>query len=239
MNTCRPTFCRQYLSRMLCGLVCGALLILTGCKSSGQKKPAGPEYDPLLGGMPAPPAAPSGAPSASRINGNNVLPLEREPGATTSTAALTTELNPPEDRGPKLRMGENAGRARLDGPRDEWRDPSESGVTLKQPEPLRATPIRPAGGEASSLPPKSTITRAGGVTSRIESVDQGLIQFQRRNAITDLKLLPDGLVRFIAIVPNASGGSTRQRYEYIAEDALTAVRAVLAQIERDEMEQEQ
>ena len=222
MKECRPSLLRV--------MALGLLLCLIGCRSDEKRRQPSRtgNWDPLLSGMPGPPpAAPSGTPSARKTD-VDVLPLERDPGSTTSTAALASKGG--RDN---LRIGEGTSRVRISAPKDVWRDPEESGVKLKQPEPLKPVSLNP------KPPTRNGGSFPRGITSRIASVEQGLIQLRRMGAVTDLKTLPDKRVRFIAVLRSPDNPGLRKRYESPPyDDELTAVRAVLARIERDELNAE-
>lgn len=226
----RPGKSRAGLCHLISTMACCGLLLMTGCRGNGEKK-IGKDTDPLFGIPEAPPPAPEGI-SSSKKDEKKPFPALSDPGGSGSTAALAAGLDLEKDKR-DLRIGDSPkGRARLSEPKGEWRDPEAGGVTLKRPEPVERDAKR-----AHPPPPSNNVALAGGVTSNIVSVDQGLLQLRRRGALTSLDTVAGGMVRFRAAVPRRDSPGNRQYYEFRAPDALTAVRSVLAQIEKAELEE--
>jgi hypothetical protein len=151
------------------------------------------------------PATPSvGAP------GGGVPPLPAPSGSTTP-AALATGTVP----------SFNAARPGSSGPAGVWREPT-SGAILGAPEPARGT--QPSG-------PLTLMSGPGSV----QTIDQGLKALELRGAKGfRLELQRDtGQWRCSCSVPNRQNPAYKQTYDTTAADPLSAVRAVVDQIARE------
>jgi hypothetical protein len=204
-----------------------AHFVTAGCAT---ESPRSAEVDPLVGGPPipaAPAARPSTAPPAS-LAGPAPLPA---PSSSTSPAALAPGAFTPLDPNHDLRIA-NGGAAAANPPAgDGWHGPSApADVTLHRPElagdapPAPRSPPQPAPGFAltaasavGTYEDAQRLLRAHGVT------------WQRLETAGDA-----GEWKFTCWVPNRQDPNIHQTYGYQAPDPVSAMRAVLEQIEREQ-----
>jgi hypothetical protein len=194
------------------GLVCLVVPLVIGCSSATPQK-----NDPLLGSTPVP--VPKNAPEAKESRGVPDLPA---PSASTSPAALAGAVVPQLDGGKDLRIGSDAGN-RSGAP----------GVTLSRPQPIDSN--SGPGARAEPVTP-SAIIPAGG-PAPITSIDAGLRLLEARGVKGfRLEYLRDSnqwrCSCSVASRQNPSS-NVKQTFDARAADAVSAVRAVVEQVERD------
>ncbi len=148
------------------------------------------------------------------------------PHGAGSTAALASGAFPQFDGGRELRIGAGREPNATTTSGNTWRGSGASGgVTLNRPEPLDAAPSGSAPG----------FTPAGG-TSRPLTEEQAWAQVEARGATWQrLETWGEaGEWKFSCSVPNRQNPSVRRFYEARANDRLSAMRAVLEQMDREQ-----
>lgn len=200
---------------LLIGLLCLSAGLLTGC-SGGTPPKNGP--DPLI---PGPPIPKEGA--TARGAQDKPLPVMPAPGGATTNAEIAAGAVPKLDKERDLRIPGDK------DPTDSWRD-NTSGVSLGTPGPARA------GGSLPPVPTVGGFTPAGGPTGgAITSVDQGLHALERYG-VKGFRLEQQretGQWRCTCSIPNKDKPTFKQTYDTTAADPLSALRAVVDQVERD------
>jgi hypothetical protein len=231
----------QVSSCLLPVAVC--LLLLAGCTTAGNnsRPPATINNDPLLGGPPIqPPGGRAAAPAPSPSTATAAVPTLTAPSTSTSTAALASGTAQPLDATHDLRIGGNPdsspaapSSAPVPGtPTSDWK--GQAPVVLRGPEPATLPP-------SSSPPvprqqqPAPGIALMGG--TRVMTFEQAQAQLRVRGVTWQrLEIWGDeGNWKFSCSIPNAQNPAIRRSYESPPlPDPLTAVQAVLDQIDRDQ-----
>jgi hypothetical protein len=218
----------------LSAVVC---LLLAGCSSNPISRPAPPGVDPLLGGPPIqPPGGRAAAPAASPDTATAAVPPLTAPSTSTSTAALASGTAQPLDATHDLRIGGNpvGGPAAPPGapvtatPASDWK--GQAPVVLRGPEPPAPTP---APQQAPAQSPG--IVPVGGI--RVLTFEQAQVQLRARGVTWQrLEVLGEnGQWKFSCSVPNGQNPNIRRNYESPPlPDPLTAIQAVLIQMDRDQ-----
>jgi hypothetical protein len=193
---------------------CALLLaFLAGCgggaTGKGSRMGAG---DPLAG--PVKPVATAGVSIGAPTGGVPPVPA---PSGPTTTAGLATGTVP----------SFNAGRPGPSAPPSGWREPGA---------PKLGAPVPPTRGSAApSIPsPSGPVVLAGG-GGGVQTIDQGVKALELRGARGfRLELQREtGQWRCSCSVPNRQNPASRQTYDTTAADPLSAVRAVVERVERD------
>ena len=205
-------------------------LLLAGCASGGRTNsprdpvlPAPPQpIDPLLGGPPAQPvkktAASLGPPTTAGV------PMMTSSTTTPSTAALAGGSSQPLDASHDLRIGP-APAVPVNDPRRGETAPGN--VTLQQPQVVsNASPAR-----TPPLPPVSGSAYTGG--AQVMTYQQAQAVLLKRGVTWQrLETWGDkGEWKFSCAVPNPSNPNIRRNYEATARDDLSALRAVINQMQ--------
>src|SRR4051794_11051240 len=186
--------------------------LLAGGSSNNQ-----PKNEPPLG-LNAPPLPREGPKTAQGGGPDKPLPALTSPNGATSQAALAAGAVTQLDGGRDLRIGERDQVASWQG--------KTTGAVLGKPT-LPSDTLTP--------PPMQPITQTGGVPAAISSVDQGLQALDQRG-VKGFRLeqqRDSGLWRCTCSIPSPTNPNFKQIYDKSAADALSALRAVLDQIERD------
>jgi hypothetical protein len=202
-----------------------ALLVLAGC--AGDNRVA-TTFDPLLGGPPLRPAGPAARPPAQTAGpppaAGSLPPSSPAPFSPASNAALAAGAPRPSGTGNELRIGSPDGSWAGQGPAAAG---EASGAVLRRPQPV----IEPVGqrspaagaGPSESGAPLTTYEQA-----QAQLAARGVVwQRQERNADT-------GEWKFSCAIPNRQNPNLRRMYEARAADYLSAIRAVLEQIDREQ-----
>jgi hypothetical protein len=197
--------------------------LMVGCSNFGQQTSTGP--DPLLGGPPI--KATAGMPAKT---GGTVATLpapipENNPGLSNASLASITPLRG-ADSNRDLRIGSNTSDpwARQNGPVPRS---DGSGAVLRGPEPVTepvahreeavATPVAQASGRIATYEQAQAQLAARGVV------------WQRLENTTDKSEW-----QFSCSVPNRQNPRLRRTYQARAADHLSAIKAVLDQIDKDQ-----
>jgi hypothetical protein len=217
-------------------LSCILWLLLAGCASSPTSRPTPNNNDPLLGGPPIqPPGGRAAAPAASPGTATAAVPPLTAPSTSTSTAALASGTAQPLDATHDLRIGGNpdsspaapSGAPVAATPTSDWK--GQAPVALRGPEPATAPPPAPR------QPPAPGIALMGG--TRVMTFEQAQAQLRARG-VTWQRLevsSDDGKWKFSCSIPNAQNPNIRRNYEGPPlPDPLTAMQAVLDQIDKDQ-----
>jgi hypothetical protein len=109
---------------------------------------------------------------------------------------------------------------------DAWRGKTTSGVKLEAPR---------VGGDVPTPPNMQPITPAGGVGAAISTIDQALATLEL-HGVKGLRLEQErdtGQWRCTCSIPDRQNPSQKHTYDTLNADALSALRAVLDQIDRD------
>jgi hypothetical protein len=106
----------------------------------------------------------------------------------------------------------------------------EQRVILREPEPVTSAPGIPLRASLDGRP--NSIT-----SSAITSVDQGLALLKQRGAKVRMENLDDGSCRLRCSVPNRRQPNLLRTYEVQARDPISALRAVLDQVDRENQTQ--
>jgi hypothetical protein len=212
-------------------LVLLCLLLLIGCHSENPRPtvntdpllgPVGVQPPGIAGGVgPAPGAAPAGP-----------LPPLPAPGSATSNAALAPGWNPTLDPNRDLRISDNPSGSGTPG----WRGPGD--VTLNQPEPAGSLAART---DVRPLPPApvaaAPVYSPAPVTARGASPEASLLaQVTARGAKYQVLQTwgETGEWKFTCAIPNHQNPNIRRTYEARAGDPLSAIQAVLDQIDHEQ-----
>lgn len=188
------------------GLLCLGSLGVAGC--TGDLANAG--VDPLLG----PSAAARPAAQAAGPAPGSVTPLPRlpAPSSLTSNAALASGAPTVPDSGQDLRIA------------DAYRKPeapaSPGGTVLRRPEPV----FQPAGLAAPAAP----VAALGTFEQAQAALTARGVTWQRLETLADA-----GEWKFSCSVPNRQNPAVNRTYEARARDALSAIQAVIDQIDRE------
>ncbi|MBV9124862.1 MAG: hypothetical protein JO112_16025 [Planctomycetes bacterium] len=193
------------------------LLLLTGCINSKQDHVASAN-DPLLGG--APPVASS--PPQPTLGGP--LPSLPAPSSLTSNAALAGSSSTPtgDNRGQDLRIADASPRA--DGSAGQV---ASGGLMLRQPQPMLEPAIHQVTAPAVA-PPSAGSTVTTYEQAQATLMARGVI-WQRLETTGN-----PGEWKFSCSVPNRQNPSLSRTYEARARDYLSAIRAVLDQMDHDQ-----
>jgi hypothetical protein len=215
-----PSFCLLPLS---------VAVFLAGCHSEGTKTLT--NTDPLLGPVTVQPAGSTGGavPPGGAAPSGSVPPLPAQ-GSITSNAALAPGMNQTLDPSRDLRIqGAPPGTGATNG---GWRGPSD--VTLSQPETAGSlaarTEVRPL--PAVPLAPVSPPVTARGVSAEASLLSQVTARgakFQMLQTWGDA-----GEWKFSCSIPNRQNPNIRRTYEARAGDPVSAIQAVLDQIDREQ-----
>jgi hypothetical protein len=155
------------------------------------------------------------------------------PGSATSNAAVAPGWNHTLDPNRELRIGDNPAGAGNPG----WRGPGD--VTLHQPEPSASLAGR---SEVRPLPPAAPATAPAvpvypPVTARGASPEASLLaQVTSRGAKYQVLQTwgETGEWKFTCAIPNRQNPNIRRTYEARAGDPLSAIQAVLDQIDHEQ-----
>lgn len=194
-------------------LAASGLFLVAGCVGMGGDSSFA--TDPLLGGTPVPRRPPGATPTGGTPAKQAGVPPMPAPHSSTSTAALAGGVFQPLDARPELRAGAPAG---------AWRAP---GATLQGPESAGEPPARADTGPAAGF------TLASGTRSSL-SYEQAQATLAARG-VTWQRLetgTEPGEWKFSCSVPNRQNPSIRRFYEARAHEAVSAMRAVIEQMER-------
>lgn len=177
-------------------------------------------HDPLLGGPPIPkPSATPATPTAAPKNMSVVPPLPAS-NTNTSTAALAGGGFQPLDGRHDLRIGTNRG-ASAGG--DPWRGPgSQTGVILRQPEAVNNTTAVNNNTVQVGGIPKPTYEQA-----KTKLAARGVL-WQRLETSGE-----SGEWKFSCGTPSPRDPNLRRTYEAKAPDPVTAMQAVIEQMDKD------
>jgi hypothetical protein len=137
-------------------------------------------------------------------------------------------LNQTLDPGPALRIGGNPDASGNNG----WRGPGD--VTLKQPESLNSFAART---ETRPLPAVPVVPASPPATVRGASPEGFLLsQVTARGATFQMLQTwgESGQWKFSCAIPNPQNPHVRRNYEALAGDPLSAIQAVLDQIDHDQ-----
>jgi hypothetical protein len=205
------------------------LLFLIGCHSENPRP--GTNTDPLLGPVSIQPAGNgAGAVSPGSARPAGPLPPLPAPGSATSNAAVAPGLNQTFDPSRDLRIG--GGNPGVDGNNGGWRGPGD--VTLNQPEPVDSLAAR---SETRPLPPAPLAPAYPPVTARGASPEASLLsQVAARGAKFQMLQTwgETGEWKFSCAIPNRQNPHIRRTYEARAGDPLSAIQAVLDQIDHEQ-----
>jgi hypothetical protein len=200
--------------------------LLAGCSTSNNVTTA----DPLLGpGASRPLAqAPAAAAAPAATAAATPLPRQAAPASLTSNAALANGVPNVPDNGQDLRIAGSY--QRTDAPAAP-----QGGVMLQQPQPTftptsaqvphSATAPAPA---ASTAPAPAPISNAPGST-----FEQGLAALGTHHVTWQrLETVDTGGWKFSCSVPNPQNASVSRTYTATAADPVSALKAVLSQLDR-------
>lgn len=219
---------KRCAARIPAGLALSALacaLALSGCKATGTSRQADP--DPLFGGAPSKARADSRGPAPTPVA---VLPPAPAPNGATSTAALAggqpRQFDPDKD----LRIGSNpAAASGVEG----WAGPGaaprpDGGATLHNPE----LAVKPAA-QREAVPVSHPAPPSG---QRLTSYDEALAKLKARGALWQRLEAAgnNGEWTFLCSIPSPKDPNKHRTYDAHARDYLSAVQAVLDQIDRDQ-----
>jgi len=211
MNAIVRTKRSQWLRRFALGCtLVGSLVMIVGCKGSGEKK------DPLLGPI-VPPAGKS-------VGTGPGVPEIPSSSGTTSTAALAPGNNGTMGRG-DLRIGEGT----------NFQAVGRGGASLGKPEPIRDT-VTSAAPSPLTVSSPAPITLTGGPGTQLQTVEQGLAWLEARGARgarLDYQHQAQEW-KFVCSVPNKNNPKMWRTHETQARDPRSAVQAVIEQIEREQ-----
>ncbi len=207
-------------------LVFVAVSVLVGCQQDNRM--ASMDRDPLVGSQPAlPPRTPPPAAPTAQVTSNPLPapPPAFAPASQTSPAALAAGTPANFDHSQDLHIGNAPSGPSQDLPPTTL-PPANPGVTLRQPE-IPPTPAR--------LDTNVTPTAAVAVGSQPATYEQLRSQLVTRG-VTDMRLETWGTAgawKFTCSLPNRQDPNKRRTYEAQAQDDLSAMRAVLEQMDRD------
>ena len=197
------------------------LPFLTGC--SGFNEALG--NDPLLGGPPLRAAAAATAPPGPVA----ALPPPAA-NSTLSTAALAAGAPRPSDAAPDLRIGSSGPSTGNDG----WGSPSStgqaaggSGALLRPPEAI----TQPAPRQELA-----TVSNPGAPRDRAITYEQAQEEMKKRGVLWQrLEMVAEsGEWKYSCSIPNRQDPKLRRTYEARAADPVSAIRAVLEQLDKDQ-----
>jgi hypothetical protein len=205
-------------------LAIGSMLgTLAGCQNTNRSTGA----DPLLGGPPVRPIPQGKAPSTGPVS---ALPVPASPTTGTSPAALASIAPRQYDADRDLRIGPAPGSPNSDGwvRQDTGPRSDGSGALLRAPESITEQPGRREAVPVSNPPPQAT--------ARVNTFEQAQLEFARHGVIWQ-RLENTGANenwKFSCAVPSPQNRAKNRVYEVSRADALSAMLAVLDQIDHEQ-----
>lgn len=225
---------------------------LVGCNTTGKGNNSALTNDPLVGGGPPLPTArsanqsPAGATAAVPATpmmgaptgiGAPAMPAIQAPTGTPSTAALAVGSAQPINPASTLRIGQPqpvqpaapiATGGWTGSPTPMAGTPNQ-GALLRPP----ATPTNTAAGVGAATPiaataPQPQAVASGGSDEQLQSeLKVRHVQWQRSETTAD------GKWKFVCSVPNKQNPNITRTYEGVANDRLSAIKAVIEKIDTD------
>lgn len=200
----------------------------TGCSNLNRNTSTN-NADPLLGGPGLKPTSAAAAPQASTPVA--VLPTPAPSNGTPSTAVLAAATPLPMDSSRDLRIGNPASSPGSDA----WAGQGittaggSSGAVLQHPQVV----VEPAS-RSDPVPPATIASLPGG--TGINSIEQAESQLTSRGVVYEqwTFVKESGQGEFKCSLPNKQNPRLRRTYVGKGPDYLTAVRAVLEQIDKDQ-----
>jgi hypothetical protein len=218
---------RQHRGRRWAGVIAGrwslcGLLLMAGCLGNRQPPP-----DPLLGNQTPVPNKPANPPPATTPTA--FAPAAPAPSSSASTAVLASATGRPLDGGQELRIGTAGTPTAWQGQPTPASLPAASNGSTppNQPQPVYQPAVRRDPVVARGVAPYG-----GGRVATFEQAQAILtahgVKWQRLETWGDR-----GEWKFSCSIPNPTNAYVSRTYEGRAADSLSAVRAVLDQIDRE------